>query len=325
MDAEPQRLWHHRVPDLPKSPGKPSDAFAVRQQYQLHSMQVGAADAIVSEMIDHLRATGAWDDTLLVVLGDHGTSFTLPDIWRKVTDANRDEVYRMGMFIKAPGQTEGEIRDDPAETIDVMPSIADLLDARTDWEFDGHSLYAGSAAHTHPKVSEDVEAVFAIADHRAQSFPNGDDWIGLAAVGDNGDLVGTRVDDHGRGQSSAYRVRLDRPEVLSHLPWADGRYAGRLAGQISSDDGERPPGCCGGERPPRRRCRGLPSATATRGSSPCTWPTSTAQVHTTWSCTRWSGGRQRFGRRRHLAPGGWVSTGRDNTARPQRPRWRRVR
>ena len=46
------------VPDLPKGPGTASDEFAVRQQYQLHSMQVGAADAIVSEMIDHLKATG---------------------------------------------------------------------------------------------------------------------------------------------------------------------------------------------------------------------------------------------------------------------------
>ena len=57
------------VPDLPKSPGTASDEFAVRQQYQLHSMQVGAADAIVAEMIDHLQATGTWDETTLVVLG----------------------------------------------------------------------------------------------------------------------------------------------------------------------------------------------------------------------------------------------------------------
>ncbi len=145
------------------------------------------------------------------------------------------------MFIKAPGQTEGEIRDDPAQTIDVVPSIADLLDARTDWEFDGHSLYDGSAAHTDPKVSEDVEAIFDVAERRAQWFPNGDDWIGLAAVGDNGDLVGTEVDDHERGDPSSYRVRLDRPDVLENLPWSDGRMPYVLAGTISSDGGDEPP------------------------------------------------------------------------------------
>ncbi len=95
------------VPDLPKSPGTASDEFAVRQQYQLHSMQVGAADAIVAEMIDHLRATGTWDETMLVVLGDHGTSFSLPDIWRKITDANREEVYRMGHVHQGAGPDGG--------------------------------------------------------------------------------------------------------------------------------------------------------------------------------------------------------------------------
>jgi hypothetical protein len=87
------------VPDLPENPAPRSEEFAVRQQYQLHAMQVGAADALVGELIDHLRAIGAWEDTLLAVLGDHGTSFTLPDLWRKITDRNRDEVLRAAMFI----------------------------------------------------------------------------------------------------------------------------------------------------------------------------------------------------------------------------------
>ena len=89
----------------------------------------------------------------------------------KVTDANREEVYRVPLFIKAPGQVEGEIRDDSAQTIDVLPSIVDLLDADVDWEFDGHSLYDGSAAHTEPKVSTDVDAAIAIAERRARGVP----------------------------------------------------------------------------------------------------------------------------------------------------------
>ncbi len=209
------------------------------------------------------------------------------------------------MFIKAPGQTEGEIRDDPAQTIDVMPSIADLLDARTDWEFDGHSLYDGSAAHTDPKVSEDVEAIFDVAERRAQWFPNGDDWIGLAAVGDNGDLVGTEVDDHERGEPSSYRVRLDRPDVLERLPWSDGRMPYVLAGTISSDGGDEPPellvavngrlaGVAGGYRARRRRLgvhrlrsRLLPAGRERRGA-----------------VRGGARGCRRLDRQRHVAPSG---------------------
>ena len=47
--------------------------------------------------------------------------------------------------------------------IDVLPSIVDLLDADVDWEFDGHSLFDGSTAHTAPRVSTDVDAAFEIA------------------------------------------------------------------------------------------------------------------------------------------------------------------
>jgi hypothetical protein len=229
------------VPDLPKSPARPSEEFAVRQQYQLHAMQVGAADALVAELLEHLRSTGAWDETLLVVLGDHGTSFSLPDIWRKITDANRDEVLRPALFIKAPGQAEGEIRDDPAQTIDIVPSIADLLDARTDWEFHGHSLYDGSSSHTVPKVSTDVDTAVAIAARRAEWFPNGDGWVGLAAVGDDGDLVGSEVTDHDVGAPSDLRLRLAQRHVLADLPWGDGRMPYVLSGHISGDGGRRPP------------------------------------------------------------------------------------
>ena len=116
-------------------------------EYQLHSMQVGAADTLVGELVDHLRAMPTWADTLLIVTSDHGTNLSAPDIGRmKVTDANREEVYRVPLFIKVPGQVEGEIRDDSAQNLDVLPSVVDILGADVDWEFDGHSLYDGSAA-----------------------------------------------------------------------------------------------------------------------------------------------------------------------------------
>jgi hypothetical protein len=109
---------------------------------------------MVGELVDHVRALSTWEQTLLVVTSDHGTNLMPPDIGRmKVTDANREEVYRVPLFSKAPGQVTGEIRDDGAQTIDVLPSIIDLLDADVDWAFDGHSLYDGSAAKLEPLVS----------------------------------------------------------------------------------------------------------------------------------------------------------------------------
>ena len=81
----------------------------------------------------------------------------------------------------------------------------------SDWEFDGHSLYDGSAAHTEPKVSTDVDRDDRHRRARARRFPIGDDWIGLAAVGDNGDLVGTAVADLEIGDASEWHATIVRP------------------------------------------------------------------------------------------------------------------
>ena len=228
-------------PELITDPDAPGYDFAARMEYQLHSMQVGAADTLIGELVDHLRATPAWADTLLVVTSDHGTNITPPDIGRmKVTDANREEVYRVPLFIKVPGQVQGEIRDDSVQNLDILPSIVDVVGAQVDWEFDGHSLYDGSTAHTEPKVSTDVDAAIAIAERRRDDFPYGDDWTALAAVGDDGDLVGTAVADLEIGDPSEWRATLDQAALFDDLPTDDGELPFVLAGTVNGGSSEPP-------------------------------------------------------------------------------------
>jgi hypothetical protein len=188
-----------------------------------------------------MREQPSWDDATLIVLSDHGTSFTLPDVGRNLTEANREEVLRMPLFIKAPGQPTGEIRDDSASTLDVLPSLVDLLDIETDWAFTGHSLYDGTDASAPPAVSTDIAPVLGLAAARAQQFPHGDDWTGLAAVGEHGDLVGRAVADLPQGDPSAVRAVLGQAELFASLPTEDGRMPFVLGGRASGGGGESPP------------------------------------------------------------------------------------
>jgi hypothetical protein len=193
-------------------------------------------------MLEHLRTLPTWDDTLLVVVSDHGSNLTPPDIGRmKVTAANREEVYRVPLFVKAPGQAEGAIRDDSAQTIDVVPSIVDLLGIDTDWGFDGHSLYDGTSAHTEPQVSTGVDATIAIAERRAEQFPYGDSWLALAATGDHGDLVGADVAHLDVGEPSTYRATFAQADLFADLPTPDGRMPFVLTGTVTAPDGSPDP------------------------------------------------------------------------------------
>jgi Sulfatase len=224
------------TPAAASNPAAQTTEFRSRLAYQLHSMQVGAVDAAIGDLVERLRAMPSWENTLLVVTADHGYSLTPPDLGRDVTERNADEVYRVPLFIKAPGQVSGEVVDDTAMTIDVLPSIVDLLDAEVDWQFDGHSLYDGSEAHTAPRVNPDVRAALEIAAARAQQF-HGDDWIGLAAVGAVGDLVGRDLDELTVGPPSDLRATLDQADLLEQLPTADGTAPFVLTGTVTGEPG----------------------------------------------------------------------------------------
>lgn len=223
------------APELITEPDAVGYEWGVQLDFQMHSMQLGAADVLVGELVEHLRSLSTWEDTLLVVTSDHGSNLTPPDIGRmKITDANREEVHRLPLFIKAPGQATGEVDDASAQTIDILPTVIDLLGAETDWEFDGHSLVDGSVSHTEPEVSTSVEPVLDIAARRAEQFPHGEDWMALAAVGSNGDLVGDDVRDHTVGEPSAFDATLDDQDLFADLPTDEGTAPFVIAGHLAN-------------------------------------------------------------------------------------------
>lgn len=239
LDRHGHRATH--VPDPLEDPADPAFGFSIRQQYQLLSMQVGVADRLVGDLLDHLEGIGALEDALVVVTSDHGLSLSPPDFGRNLTEQNREEMLRVPLFIKAPGQVEGSVRDDPAQTIDILPSIIDLLGISTDWSFDGHSLFDASASHTAPRVGPDVEPLVELAAAHAAGFA-GDDWVGLAGVGEHGALVGRSVADFEVGAPSRYDVSFQGVE-LEDLLVDDDSLPLVLPGWVRAPDGdnERPP------------------------------------------------------------------------------------
>ena len=229
-------------PETIEDPGDPAYPFFTQVEYQMHATQVGAADALVGELVDHLRSLPTWDETTLVVVSDHGTNLTGANLGRMVvTDDNREEVYRIPLFVKAPGQVDGEVRDEPASTLDVVPSIVDLLGIETDWQFAGHSLFDGSEPTTESRVSSDVDAAIAIAERRAEQLPHGDDWAALAAAGEHGELVGRDVVDLDVGAPSAFRATFADADVFADLPTEDGQVPFVVSGRVETASGDEPP------------------------------------------------------------------------------------
>ena len=135
----------HRVAPLSASitTQNPDNEDVVRDTYQTFLVQVGAADNAISELIETLKKNGRWDNTLLVVTADHGISF-LPTMPQRHTDfsdmGQSNDVYRIPTFIKFPKQSAGKISDCAISNLDLLPTIIDVTEIETAWEFAGQSV-----------------------------------------------------------------------------------------------------------------------------------------------------------------------------------------
>jgi hypothetical protein len=105
-----------------------------------HVLQTQALDKLLGEMVARLKEIGAWDNSIVVLTSDHGEAFVNQLPMRSVTEATADQIVWTPLLIKTPGQRDGVVDDRPAEAIDVIPTIADLIDVEIPWEVDGVSL-----------------------------------------------------------------------------------------------------------------------------------------------------------------------------------------
>ncbi|MGH3011238.1 MAG: sulfatase-like hydrolase/transferase, partial [Gaiellaceae bacterium] len=107
------------------------------QAQQRHLLQVGYTDLALGRILDRLEETGLYESSLVIVVSDHGVSFRPNGERRRVEPGNMEEIAFVPLFVKAPGQTRGEIVEGPARTLDIVPTVADLLDVEVPWELDG--------------------------------------------------------------------------------------------------------------------------------------------------------------------------------------------
>ena len=187
------------------SPGWGDDEWLVDQAYQQHLVQVQFVDTYIGEVIDELIADGIYDDALIVVLADHGVTVR-PDTYhrRYATEDTIGDVAAIPLFIKYPNQVgAGAVDDYRVEIIDILPTIADVLEVDIPWSVDGVSLYSGDRpVRTESQINGakgvitfgvDGSEARAIAARKIEHFgPDGP--FGLAPPG-QADLLGVSIAD----------------------------------------------------------------------------------------------------------------------------------
>jgi arylsulfatase A-like enzyme len=113
---------------------------------QRHYLQVQHVDQLLNNLLDHLQSQGMLDESMVIVAADHGISFALNDTRRALSDINKAALLRVPLFIKLPGQNQGQRINRPAMTIDILPTMLAALGFSGDsLELDGIDLSAAAS------------------------------------------------------------------------------------------------------------------------------------------------------------------------------------
>jgi Sulfatase len=138
------RLYRRAPNDV--IPGLSNQAYRDQGQLdvllQRHYLQTGFADSLLRRLWEKLKREGLWDDSLVVVLADHGVAFPHSPQRRRLNRDTAAEIAPIPLFIKAPGQKMGKVDDAYVETIDILPTMFDLLNLDPKVKMDGKSAFS---------------------------------------------------------------------------------------------------------------------------------------------------------------------------------------
>lgn len=93
------------------------------------------ADRAFGQLIERMKEEGLWDNTLLVVYGDH---FGFPDSAPEaelqaaadlldIPAYTKAQMFNIPLIIRVPGQEEGEVLHQVGSKLDTLPTVANLL------------------------------------------------------------------------------------------------------------------------------------------------------------------------------------------------------
>ena len=223
------------------------DEWLVMQAYQRHLLQVQYADRIVGDVIGAMEDAGIYRDSLVVVTADHGTA-DVPGVEhrRVIKPETVGHIAAIPLFVKLPDMEQAGIDDYRAETIDVLPTIADALDLEIPWSVEGTSLVMSSRPERTSTTTRgpqgevtfgvDGEEKLEVASWKAGWFTSSDPHS-LVPSPELADLLGVGIHELSIQEEPELRVRIDNPQWYDEVDLDGDPVPARLTGTVTRGDG----------------------------------------------------------------------------------------
>ncbi len=182
---------------------------------------VSYIDTQIEKLINELKANGAYDNTIIVIWGDHGFSLGDHTNWGKHT--NFEYATRSPMIIRSPGGREGFVNSSPSELLDIYPTLVDLAGFQVPDTLDGNSLK--------PIVDGAADRVksFAISQFRrggSQGFALRSDYYQYVEWDDGGGISHQQLFNFAADPYQTRNLYLDKPydQIIDTFSFRLNRY-----------------------------------------------------------------------------------------------------
>ena len=238
------------VPAMNGLPGF-HDPFLTRHNEQRYLLQLGFVDRLIGRLVGRLKQQGMYDDTLLVVTADHGFAWQSGvETRRSVSPSNVEELTPVPLLVKAPGQVRGHVSDAYARSLDVTPTIADLLNVKLGYRADGTSAFGRQARRrrTVRLDTRDFSSVVRISGRRWEArrrqvvrrrlrdFGSGSQGL-FTGIGPNRVLLGQSSSAPARAPAGTLRATIAAVGELRRVRRSSGLLPTQIAGDLTGGRG----------------------------------------------------------------------------------------
>jgi len=152
--AGPRFVWVHLYD--PHDPYEPPPPYSGTYRDRLYDGEIAYADSALAHFVGYLKLHQAYGKSVIVVVGDHGEG-----LGEHHEDTHGiflyDSTTHVPMIVKLPGGVDaGKVVDAQVRTIDILPTVLQLVKAAAAPRLDGESLqpFFGGEGAARPAIGE---------------------------------------------------------------------------------------------------------------------------------------------------------------------------
>ena len=219
-DKIPRKAINTRFKEFGFEEAKGNDALR-REYMQAYHACVSFIDAQIKIVLDSLKASGEWENTIVIFTSDHGYHLGDHFLWGKVTLF--DIGAKVPFIVHAPGLTKAGTRSEAmVELIDIYPTLAQLTGLTPPGHLQGASLRPlldhperlGKKNYAYSIVTRGKEMGYALRNQRWRygKWPDGEELYNLTNdPEEKNNLVTKRGLEHRLGEfRRVLKIRQDQ-------------------------------------------------------------------------------------------------------------------